>query len=1025
MRKHSIGKVAILALSLAFSAVFSLQAQNEITVTGTVLDEQSQPMIGAGVVQKGTTNGITTDVDGTFVLTVPRGATIEITNLGYLTEEIVVQTAAPINVQMKVDNLMIEETVVVGYGVQKKSSVTGAIASVKPEDMENRAVLDVASSLQGKTAGVQIITTSGQPGASGTIRVRGYSSNSASDPLYVVDGVRVSSIDTIDPNDIQSIEVLKDAASAAIYGAEAGNGVILVTTKRGTSGNGRVTYDFQYSISSIGKIPEVMSAAEYAEYMVDGGYITQAAIDANWDGVSQTDWIGATFEKGIMQRHTVSFSNGNEQSNIYASLSYASNDGIVKGDKDIFNRLTGTVNAEYRIKPWLKIGTNNLFAKYAMRTVASGSEYQSVINATLSLDPLTKVTYSADELPSHMQHALDQGYTLIQDENGDYYGVSPFNNSEIFNPLITREYASNQRDAFNVTGAAFVEVNPWKPLIFTSRLGYRLQASDYSSYEEPFYGNATQNRNYVSYSATSTNTLYYQWENFANYNQDFGQHSVSGMIGMSYSRRRYNYTTGSLTPNGDHAVSKVDPLFYYLNYASATATRGVAGETTETAKLSYFGRAGYEYANKYMVQFTFRADAADLAYLSKSNRWGYFPAVSAGWTISEEEFFQPVKSVVNNLKFRASWGQNGSLASLGSYQYSTDMASGTVYPLVPGLNYTVSAAPTTTGNENLKWETSEQLNFGIDARFLNDRITLSLDWFDKTTKDLLVNGATPSLSVGGTTAAINAGNVMNRGIEIDASYRGSFGDFNYNIRGNLATLKNEVTYLDPSLSRIGGTMLHSSYTLTYFEQGYPVYYFRGYEYTGVDSETGEPTFTDVNGDGTIGADDLMYIGDGIADMTYGITLSASWKGFDFVIFGSGSEGNDIFNYLVRADTPYNNRLRDIFYVDRWTTTNTDATRPKAGATNIDKYIQSSAMVFDGSYFKIKQIQLGYSIPRTLLKKVGLSSVRAYVSLDDYFTFTKYIGFDPEASTSTTSGMGVDKGGYPTPKKLVFGVNVSF
>lgn len=425
-----------------------------------------------------------------------------------------------------------------------------------------------------------------------------------------------------------------------------------------------------------------------------------------------------------------------------------------------------------------------------------------------------------------------------------------------------------------------------------------------------------------------------------------------------------------------------------------------------------------------MLQASLRADAADLSQLPSTNRWGYFPAASVGWTMSEEPFFTPLKSYVNNLKVRLSWGQNGSLAALSGYPYSTDMASGSIYPFVLGNTYVRGAAPSTMGNDDLKWETSEQINIGFDARFLKDRLTFSLDYFDKKTKDLLVSGTTPSLIIGGTTSPMNAGDVSNKGWELELGWRDRIGDFSYGIRGNLATLKNKVTYIDPSITRLSGVNFHTS-TITYFEEGYPVYYFRGYKFKGVDPETGNPTFYDLDESGDLNDGDLDYIGDAIPDFTYGITLTAAWKGFDLTIFGTGSQGNDIFNCINRPDYAASNKLKEVFYDNRWTADNKTGTVPRAGAENMDKYQISDALVYDGSFFKIKQIQLGYTFPKNWMKKAFMNNFRIYASLDDFFTFTKYPGFDPEAAANSTSGMGIDKGSYPSSKKVVLGFNIEF
>lgn len=1014
-------KLILCAMFVCMAHVVSAQ---QVAVRGQVLDAGTkEPMIGVSVLEKGTTNGTITDFDGNYSLNVAKGKTLVFSYIGYVTQEIVV-SGETLNVNLKEDSKTLSEVVVVGYGVQKKSSVTGAISQVKTEDLENRSVANPQAALQGKTAGVQIISSSAAPGASPTVRVRGFSSNVSSNPLYVVDGVRLSDISGLDPNDIASIEVLKDAASAAIYGAEAGNGVVLISTKKGTKGQGKINYDFQYTIQSVGKIPTLLNAEEYKNYMIEGNVFDASKFANDWDGVTDTNWADVVFGKGIIQKHNLSFSNGNEKGSYYLSMSYLDNDGIVKGNADFYKRLTGSINADYQIKDWLKVGTTNQIEKYNYRQLSQNNAYGSFFQAVMELDPLTPDTYAPGNLPDNMIAALNNGQTLLTDENGNYYAVSKFVESENYHPMIMRDNTAPKNSGFNVNGSVYGELKPLDGLVITSRFGYRLSGTRSSTTNLPYYGNSVQNNNFISQSGTSSTTIYWQWENFANYIKTFNEHTITAMLGMSYQESTYDYITAGYSANGADALLGRDPSFWYLSYGSPSASKSITGEKTRTAKYSYFGRIGYDFAGKYMLQASLRADAADLAYLPASGRWGYFPAVSAGWTISEENFFEPLKDVVSNMKLRASWGQNGSLAALGSYAYGTTMNNSGYYPFVPGNTYVTAVRPNSLGNDDLKWETSEQLNIGLDARFFNDRLTFSIDWFNKKTKDLLVTGTTPSLIIGGTTSPINAGNVSNKGFEFELGWRDNIGDFNYSIKGNLATLKNKVTYLDPSLTRLAGTTFHTS-TITYFEEGYPVYYFRGYKYEDVDPATGEPVFEDIDGDGTVNENDKTYIGDAIPDFTYGITLTAAWKGLDLTVFGSGSYGNDIFNCATRSDHISANKMKKFFYDDRWTPDHTQASVPRANATSMDKYLVSDAMVFDGSYFKIKQIQLGYTLPKAWTKKAFIQNMRLYVSLEDFFTFTKYDGFDPEASASDTSGMGIDMGTYPTSKKVMLGFNVEF
>ena len=554
MRNNAVKRLAMSAPFLLAGMPFLL-AQNQIKVSGKVTDDLKESMIGVSVFEKGTTNGVITDLDGNYMLSVKEGAVIVYSYIGYVTQE---KKAVPgvMNVTLKEDTKTLDEVVVVGYGVQKKSSVTGAISQVKTEDMQNRTISNAPAALQGKTAGVQVIQTSAAPGSSPTVRVRGYSSNVSSNPLYVVDGVRLSDISGIDPNDIASMEVLKDAASAAIYGAEAGNGVVLITTKKGKSGQGKITYDFQFSSQSLARVPKMLSAEQYIDYMVEANTFTEDYLLQNWDGVTNTAWTDVAFENSRMQKHNIAFTNGSDRGNYYLSLTYLDDNGIVKGNADTYKRLTATINSEYEIKPWLKVGTTNQIEKYNVRSVSTNNEYGSLLTSILQLDPLTPDTYTYENLPTHMLTALNSGKHLLQDDNGNYYAVSKFFAGEQYHPMIMRDNNIGKNSGFNVNGSVYADFKPFKGFTFTSRFGYRLSGTRSSTTDLPFYGNATQSRDYVGQSNTSSTTIYYQWENFANYMKTFGQHTVTAMVGMSYQESTYDYVNGSLSPNEEDALKK-------------------------------------------------------------------------------------------------------------------------------------------------------------------------------------------------------------------------------------------------------------------------------------------------------------------------------------------------------------------------------------------------------------------------------------------------------------------------------------
>ena len=1026
-----------LAMLLILIGSFSASAQGKLTVTGKVIDELNSPMVGVSVIEKGTQNGVMTDATGKYTISVTPGSVLEFAYLGYLTVE-KPAIDGTLNVNMEPDNEMLEETVVVGYGVQKKSSLTGSVSQVKSEDIAGRTITSASQALQGKTSGVQVLTSSAKPGASPAIRVRGIGSNGSSDPLVVVDG-RIGSLAGIDPNDIESMEVLKDGASAAIYGAEAGNGVILITTRKG-KGNGKISYDYQFSSQSLSRVPQVMNSEQFIDYYSEANLISLEKFYNNWDFVTNTDWTKVGFENSQMHRHNLTFSAGDMNKSIYVSGSYLNNDGIVAGGKDYYERLTGMINASWKIKPWLEIGTNNQIEYYKSSSVAEGSEYGSYLLGVLHLDPLTRPYYSVDELPQHMiAPYYDTTHApMLTDANGNVYGVSAFNTSENQNPLIMRDSSQSDSKGFNINGTAFVNFMPIKGLTVTSRLGYSLSSSQSYGVGYDYYATSTHQSNFLSVNASTYASTYWQWENFINYNKNIKGHDIGIMLGTSFTESRGFGVSGSKQGKADSETGEIDlgftkddPLFWYFAYATPNADDNVSGgEESISRKNSYFGRINYEYKGRYLFQASLRADAADSSVLPLETRWGYFPAASAGWVLSNEKFMAHTKSWLSHLKFRASWGQNGSLSSLGGYRYATVIAGTGNYPTGNGNQYIQGYAPSATGNKELKWETAEQTNVGIDSRFFSNRLSFSADWFLKNTKDLIVTGITPSTVVGNTASPVNAGNIQNTGIEIELGWQDNIGDFSYGIRGNLSTLKNEVTYIHETLDAIDGQSFHTYGAITRFEVGKPAWYFYGYEFDGINPETGNPMFKDQltvdtdedgipdAGDGAITDADKTMIGKGIADLTYGITLTAAWKGFDIIVFGTGSYGADIYSCLNRADYTLNKLT--YFTENRWTVTNSAGTTPKAGATDMDKYYISSASVFDGSYFKIKQIQLGYTFPQKWMKKAKIENLRLYASLDDFFTFSDYPGFDPEVTN-----MGVDKGSYPTSKKVVAGVSITF
>ena len=1017
-------KSKLFALIFLLSMSFPLLAQ--VRISGTVSDELG-PMIGASVFERGTTNGTVTGNDGSFALTVQPGAVIVVSSIGYVEQEIPIGNRTSFNITMAEDLEMLEETVVIGYGVQRKSDVTGSIASISQETLQNRSVDNVAAAFAGKTAGVQVISSSGDPSSIGTIRIRGISSNSssASNPLYVVDGLQVSSLSAVDPQNVKSIEILKDAASAAIYGAQAGNGVVVITTKTGEQGTGKVFYNGSYTIEKLAVHPKVMNAKQYIDFMQNSGAVAESAINEYWDGKTDTDWFDFMFPGGAAQRHTLGVQGANERGSYYTSISFLNNDGMVYGDRDTFKRINFQLNADYKVKNWLKVGTTNTFQirKQSYNSGSMGGSDVSVMASVLTLDPLTApLSGGSYPMPKFMQAMLDNGFDVLTVPTGEYITTSMFNDRTT-NPLASiYSTRDGRRENINFNGTLYANITPFKGFTFTTRFGYTLSASESGRYNAPYYVNAVNQSTTHSLSDTVTYGLGYQWENFINYTYTIAQkHKLDAMAGMSYIESNSVNISGSTDKLKGYASN-----FWYLDYSDPDAADSISGTRSRSASLSYFGRLGYSYDNRYFIQASFRADAFDTSKLSAKNRWGYFPSVSAGWTVTNEPWMQGIsRDALSFLKFRASWGINGNISVLRDYQYATTISVGASnYQMNNSTEITSASYPAKLANEGLSWEKSRQWDAGFDARFLRDRLTVGFDWYLKDTDDLIVE-VTPSYITGHNSVYMNSGSVRNTGVELELGWKDTIGDFSYSISGNISRNINKVTFLDPTLTFINGTRVSNLHYATRFMEGYPVWGFFGYKYEGVDPQTGEPKFDDVNDDGKLNNDDVQYVGSAQPNFTYGITISAEWKGFDLTIFGSGAQGNKIWFAGLRTDFAARN-LPTYYYENAWRKAGDNTAMPAFKNIVTSTMLSSSAMVYDGSYFRINQIQLGYTLPKNWVNTVKLSDVRVYVSLDDYFTFTKYFGFDPVvAGDDAGVGRGLDRGTYPTAKRIMFGLNLSF
>ena len=1028
-------------MALFLLCLFPLGALAQSIVKGTVKDEAGDPIIGASVQVEGTRTGAITDVSGNFSVEAANNATLVISYVGYITERVRVQGRNNISVTLQEDTQTLNDVVVIGYGVQRKSDLTGAVASVKGDDLKNLSTSDAGAALQGKVSGVYVLTN-GAPGEGADIRIRGNSSNGGNiSPLYIVDGLQVDNIQYLDPQMIESIEILKDAASAAIYGARAGNGVVLITTKTGGESKAQVSYTGRATMQNYTRRP-TMRRDDFLKYMTyEYGQedVAQKLKDFDYShpyysgGVIDQDWIDAYIEPSWSQQHTLSVSGGNQRGHYLTSLNYIHNNGVVRGNKDTYKRLTGQVNADYKIFDWLQVGSTNSIEKWETKNVSQRG-YGSSFAQMMQIDPLTPVYWTTpDEMSLSVRTVYDAlqagtsdiNYRLFGDENG-WFANTKYSELE-GSPLAKRDATDGSNGGWNVRGTLFANLTPLKGLTITSRIGYRINHNVQHSYTAPFWIGDRGNQTTYSISANSNTGWYYQWENFINYLFSIKKHNIGAMVGMSY--RESNNDNISTSSSGADILKSYEPNFRYMSYLKDDAPKTVGNAPGKSAELAYFGRLTYNYDERYFFQANFRADAFDSSKLPKDSRWGYFPSFSAGWTVSNEKFFKDniPADIVSFLKIRGSWGRNGNISVLNGYPYTAPIAKGSSWYQygVAQTGSVFGSAPDKLANPNLTWETSEAVDLGLDARFLNNRLSFAVDYFDKRTKDLLFNLTVPS-ELGFTSAITNGGDVQNRGIEFELGWRDRISDFSYGVNVNFSTLHNEVLSLAKgATTEYRADASSTNYKIrTAFEEGHSIWHLDGYIYDGLDAN-GDPIIRDLNGDGVISTEDQTDIGTTIPTWTFGINITAAWKGFDLLVNGYGQGGNKIVP--VMHDSGYKNGLK--YYLEEaQTPENPGGTIPHPGKIYRadEPFWSSTGNTFKGDYFRIKQLQLGYTIPSFITKKAAISNLRVYVSLDDFFTITSYPGLDPEtASTNNTTGAGLDWGSYPTMKKLVLGVNVTF
>jgi len=1049
-------------------------------ITGTVVDAQG-PVIGASVVEKGTTNGTVTDFDGNFSLSVKTGATIVVSFIGYETQEIKVGNQDNIQVTMKDDNAVLEEVVVVGYGVQKKKLVTGATVQVKGEDIAKLNTTNALTAMQASTPGVNITQSSSQPGKGFKVNIRGVGTIGNSSPLLIIDGINAGTADDglngLNPNDIESIDVLKDAASAAIYGARAANGVILVTTKQGKEGKLSLQYDGFVGWSNAYKVPAMLGAKDYMSVINETYFNTygsvpqwntlvpQSILDRVNQGWNGTDWFKAYENKNALQfSHAVTLNGGTDRSKFSISLNYSSNEGIMGGDNaSSYKRYGGRINSDHVVlrgkdllgeeHDLLTIGENVSYWYHNSHDLAESNGYWNIMQAAYIASPLVEPYDANGKLASYKDNGA--GYSTM------IYG-NPLNHflNGGFNSL-------NENRDFGVGATFYWIVEPIKNLKYRGQFntGYsggnsRNVGYPYSSSFTSASANYTVNQSdWQSSSFTIENTLSYVLPTF-------GKHNIDVLIGQSIERS--NWSSGlnvGATVTEENLNSLVLKGWNYntiANYDYAFHSSSGGYDTPMQGSIaSFFGRANWNYDEKYMLTAIIRADGSN--NFARGHRWGYFPSVSAGWNISNEKFMESTSSWLSFLKLRASWGQNGNcqignfyyLSNIGfspsgypdyGYKFSSDMVQ-----TVTDNVYTTGAYAKNVPNPDVTWETSEQLNIGLDARFFGGRLGLNFDWYKKTTKDWLVQAPMNVVLGYEEPAYVNAGDVENKGFEVALSWRDQIGsDFTYHANVNFATNKNEVTRLANNSGYIDGqdkALFENSSWISRVEVGHPIGYFNGMSYSGVwqnqaqidaavaagkavldGAQPGDLIWDDYNKDGMISlSEDRHEIGNPHPDVTLGASLGFEWKGFDFGVTGSGAFGMQVMQCYRTAllANPFNNYSINVF--DRWHGEGTSNSRPRlaVGTTN-DQWV-STLYMEDADYFRIQNITLGYDFSK-LWKSGPFSQLRLYVQAQNLYTFTGYSGVDPEIGSSggkDSWARGIDVGLYPQARTFIVGASIKF
>lgn len=1069
----SMGNVYQVQASELHASEVLQQAKRQIK--GKVVDAAGETVIGANVLEKGTTNGVITDIDGNFVLNVSSGATLEISYIGYVTQTIKVTNQTSLHIVLKEDSETLDEVVVVGYGTMKKSDLSGASVSVGEDAIKGSVITNLDQSLQGRAAGVSAVSTSGAPGSSSSIRVRGQATiNSNAEPLYVIDGVivqgggasgadfglgdalgngsvsTISPLSTINPADIVSMEILKDASATAIYGAQGANGVILITTKRGKAGEAKFTYDGMLAVQRQTKRLDMMNLREFANYYNEFVQVGELDVNGYYADPSilgkGTNWQDAVFQTALQHQHQVSAEGGTEKIKYYVSASYMDQDGTLIGSN--FNRYSFRVNLDSQLKSWLKLGLSATYSSTDEDLKLADGE-QGIIN------------YSLKTVPDIPIYDIDGNYATIVREG--YTNPNPIAMAMMDQVLLNRQ---------KLTGNIFFEVTPIKNLVWHAELGYDISASRGERYKPMVdFGSWKRDSNYSSIQKNSS--TFWQLKNYVTYSGMIDKHNFTAMLGQECWASNYDNISVTNTGLPSDAVH---------NPALGTATPVIGSGFGSSAMASFFTRLTYNYDNRYYGTYTYRYDGS--SNFGPDNRWAGFHALAGSWRFSNEEFFKPLSGVISNGKLRLGWGQTGN-ANIGGYLWGTSIVK---MSSSLGTGYRPKNIP----NTGIKWESQEQWNVGLDLGFIQDRINLVVDWYKKVSNDMLMALQLPSYmgTQGNTSSRLdppygNYGSIENAGVEISLNTHPLIGKFQWDSDFQISFNKNKLKALSGTANAqiVGYGQWNDVVSVS--NVGESLYNFYGYVCDGVYQDyedlqkspkpeqypsngvfnrkntvwVGDIKYKDISGpdgkpDGVINEYDKTNLGSPMPKFTFGWTNTFRYKDFDLSIFINGSYGNKVMNYLgmqlTHMNSAWENQLNSVtgrarlepidpdkvypvgqYWYDDVTNvrvSNPEAVIPRASIQDPnDNDRISDRYVEDGSYIRLKNITLGYTFPSKLIKKFGINNLRLYANIQNLLTITGYDGYDPEigASTQSTNVYGLDYGRYPSPTVYSFGLNVSF